>query len=351
VSISDALSVTRSGAGAPLLLLHGLGAYIFTWRFLKPQIPAAYEIFEIDLKGFGKAKKPADGKYSIFDRAELVFDLIATLDLDRVSFVGHSMGGGVALATALKVMDAGRRLERVVLIGSVAYRQDFTLPAQVRALVKAPDMPARAKASAFLALAQAPTSAVEEDAVAAYAENFRTKEGCDAFLSAADQLFAPELDNLAAGYPRITAPVLLVWGRKDGLVPLGHGQRLQTDIAGAKPLVDIASCGHIPHEEKPTEAVTKIAAFLAGSVRVLSRPQPCGTEYRSSQAQLSSSRLSCEQRSAREALSAHQRGACSSAERQAARRAAPPQAAKAALAFASTSSALPGKPMRAGRTR
>jgi pimeloyl-ACP methyl ester carboxylesterase len=263
MSISDALSVTRSGSGQPLLLLHGLGANSFTWRFLKPKIPAGYEIFEIDLKGFGNAEKPADGKYSIFDQAELVFDLIATLDLKSVSLVGHSMGGGVALATALKVMDDRRLLRRMVLIGSVAYRQDFTLPAPVRAMIKAPDVPAETKASTFLALAQAPTSAVEDDAKAAYAENFRTKEGCDAFLSAADQLFAPELDNLADRYSEITAPVLLVWGREDRLVPLGHGQQLQTDIAGAKPLFDIASCGHIPHEERPTEAVTKIAAFLA----------------------------------------------------------------------------------------
>src|SRR3954470_5524152 len=94
----DILHVTRSGSGKPLLLLHGLGANSYTWRFLKPKIPAGYELFEIDLKGFGKAEKPADGKYSIFDQADLVFALIKSLDLKNVSLVGHSMGGGVALA-------------------------------------------------------------------------------------------------------------------------------------------------------------------------------------------------------------------------------------------------------------
>jgi pimeloyl-ACP methyl ester carboxylesterase len=242
--------------------LHGLGANIFTWRFLKPQIPAGYEVFEIDLKGFGKAKKPADGQYSIFDQAELVFDLIATLALDEVSLVGHSMGGGVALATALKVMDSGRRLERMVLIGSVAYRQDFALPAPVRAMIKAPHVPAETKASTFLALAHDKPGTIKPDAVKAYADNLRTQEGCDAFLAAADQLFDPALDGLAARYHEITAPVLLVWGEDDRLVPFAHGQRLKTDIAGSE-LLDIADCGHIPHEEKPSEAVSKIVNFLS----------------------------------------------------------------------------------------
>jgi pimeloyl-ACP methyl ester carboxylesterase len=110
---------TGKAAGKPLLLLHGLAAFRHTWRHLKDSELPDYRIFRIDLRGFGDAKKPAGQKYSLDDQAALVLGLIGHLGLSDVTIVGHSMGGGVALATAPRL--APGTLRRLVLIGSVAF--------------------------------------------------------------------------------------------------------------------------------------------------------------------------------------------------------------------------------------
>ena len=80
----------------------------------------------IDLKGFGFAEKPDDGRYRPEDQAELVCRLITEKDLQRITIVGHSLGGGIALLTALRLKDSGStRIERLVIVSGAAYEQRF----------------------------------------------------------------------------------------------------------------------------------------------------------------------------------------------------------------------------------
>ena len=221
-----------AGAGKPLLLLHGLGAHSYTWRHLRPAIPGDYKPYFIDLKGFGQAKKPDDEQYSPHDQAALVCGLIDTLGPAPVTIVGHSMGGAVALITALRLLDAGKPPARLVLIGAVSY------PVAAFRLVSNPVVKLLLPAVAL--------------------------GGKAALRKAGTMLFPPDLAALGTRYPEIAAPTLLLWGRQDELIGLGDGQKLEAALPNAA-LEIVESCGHIPHEERPTEAVPKIAAFLAAA--------------------------------------------------------------------------------------
>ena len=126
------LAVHESGKGPPIVLLHGLGASSYTWHKIAPALARTNRVIAIDLKGFGESDKPLDQHYSIFDQAKLVDDFITRRKLRGVTLIGHSFGGGVALAVALNQMDAGKhQIDKLVLIDSVAYRQPLPFFFQV----------------------------------------------------------------------------------------------------------------------------------------------------------------------------------------------------------------------------
>jgi pimeloyl-ACP methyl ester carboxylesterase len=257
-----------AGAGKPLLLLHGLGAHSYTWRHLRPAIPGDYKPYFIDLKGFGQAKKPDDEQYSPHDQAALVCGLIDTLGPAPVTIVGHSMGGAVALITALRLLDAGKPPARLVLIGAVSYPvAAFRLVSNpvVKLLLPAVALlPAKLLIRAGLKKAFFDDAKITPDMVEAYAAPLAAPGGKAALRKAGTMLFPPDLAALGTRYPEIAAPTLLLWGRQDELIGLGDGQKLEAALPNAA-LEIVESCGHIPHEERPTEAVPKIAAFLAAA--------------------------------------------------------------------------------------
>jgi pimeloyl-ACP methyl ester carboxylesterase len=118
------LAMSDAGQGKPVLLIHGLGASSYTWREVAPALARRRRVIAIDLKGFGESDKPKDGKYSILDQAELIKSFIKKENLHNLTVAGHSYGGGVALALALKFADEkDARIERLALIDSLAYKQ------------------------------------------------------------------------------------------------------------------------------------------------------------------------------------------------------------------------------------
>src|SRR3970040_1651540 len=87
----------EEGKGPPLLLIHGFGASTYTWRYVAPELAQTHRVIAVDLKGFGQSDKPFDERYSVFDQAELLKQLIIDNKLRDLALVGHSYGGGVVL--------------------------------------------------------------------------------------------------------------------------------------------------------------------------------------------------------------------------------------------------------------
>ena len=79
------------------LLLHGYGGSSFTWRHWVGPLRQRGRVVLVDMKGFGRAPKPDDDDYGPSQQAALVVRLIAELGLERVTLIGHSLGGGVSL--------------------------------------------------------------------------------------------------------------------------------------------------------------------------------------------------------------------------------------------------------------
>jgi pimeloyl-ACP methyl ester carboxylesterase len=261
------LHFEEHGQGEPVLLIHGFGASVYSWRHLVPALAKCRRVIAVDLKGFGGSPKPEDDAYSIHDQVRLVSDLIRALDLSGLAIAGHSFGGGVALLLALELQsDARLRLSRLVLIDSVAYPQP--LPSFI-SLLRTPVvgaagvamLPANLQVRHVLKAAYYDDALIPEEAVVEYARALDMPGGRHALLRTAAQLVPPDIEEIALRYGEIRVPTLLLWGREDEIVPLAIGDRLHGAVAGSR-LEVLDRCGHIPHEESPAAAVPVVCEFL-----------------------------------------------------------------------------------------
>jgi pimeloyl-ACP methyl ester carboxylesterase len=86
----------RQGHGPALLFIHGIGDSSDTWTPLVGELAGDHTIIAPDLLGHGRSAKPR-ADYSVAAYANAMRDLLAVLDIDRATVVGHSLGGGVAM--------------------------------------------------------------------------------------------------------------------------------------------------------------------------------------------------------------------------------------------------------------
>ena len=102
------------GSGPVLLLLHGLGCDHLTWEPVIDRLAEHYTVLAPDLLGHGSSAKPR-ADYSVGGYANGMRDLLTVLGIDRVTVVGHSFGGGVAMQFAYQFPE---RTERMMLVSS-----------------------------------------------------------------------------------------------------------------------------------------------------------------------------------------------------------------------------------------
>ena len=106
--------------GRVLLLVHGMGGSSNSWSGVIPLLAKKYRVIAPDLLGHGESDKPR-GDYSVGAFAVLLRDLLDALDVTRVTVIGHSLGGGIAMQFAHQHR---QYCERIVLISSGAFFGD-----------------------------------------------------------------------------------------------------------------------------------------------------------------------------------------------------------------------------------
>ena len=106
-----------AGSGPAILLIHGIGDNSTTWNAIQAKLAQRFTVIAPDLLGHGRSDKPR-ADYSVAAYANGMRDLLSVLEIERVTVVGHSLGGGVANAIRLPVpasggtADPGRRRRR-----------------------------------------------------------------------------------------------------------------------------------------------------------------------------------------------------------------------------------------------
>jgi len=244
----------------PVVLVHGLGkAGARDWAKLIPPLAERYEVYALDLPGFGLSDK-GNHLYSPANLARALDALLAERVSRPVALIGHSMGGAVALAYAAAYPRGVRRLI-VVDAAGVLHPSVYS------------EFLARALAERGLG-ADAPWLEVVTRAIQAQAENLPTGSRIALHLPAVRQrLLRGDPAAIAAlalvehdfsnALRAIRAPTLVVWGSDDRIAPLRTGQALAAVIPGAR-LVVIAGTGHVPQLEMPERFAGLVLDELGG---------------------------------------------------------------------------------------
>jgi pimeloyl-ACP methyl ester carboxylesterase len=249
------------------VLIHGYGGSSFSWRYWRSALAARGHVVLVDLKGFGDAPRPDDHRYAPADQAELVHRAVLQRDLRRVTLVGHSLGGGIVLLTALRLLDERpSRLARLVLVAGAAYRQklppfvSFARRPRLSRLLMRLLGPRRMVRWVLRTIVYDPTR-ISNAQVEGYARSLAIKGTTTALIQSALQVVPEGLDEVVARYRELDVPALLLWGREDRAVPLSVGERLARDLPDAA-LAVLERCGHLPAEELPDESIALLQAFL-----------------------------------------------------------------------------------------
>src|SRR5256885_2464903 len=111
-----------AGEGPAIVLVHGLAGSSTTWREVMPALAKRHLVIAPDLLGHGESAKPR-GDYSLGAHASGIRDLLVALGVERATFVGHSLGGGVAMQLAYQFP---QRCERLVLVASGGRGQEVS---------------------------------------------------------------------------------------------------------------------------------------------------------------------------------------------------------------------------------
>ncbi|HIQ06838.1 MAG TPA: alpha/beta hydrolase [Thiotrichaceae bacterium] len=259
------LFYTEKGKGQTLLLVHGLAESSYTWRYIIDDLAKNNHVIAVDLKGFGRSPKPRDALYSVYDQALAVHQLMQQKNIKQATVIGHSFGGGVALALAM--MDKpSEHVKQLILIDAAAYPQE--LPSMLRILQRpllgvtglylmSPVIQAKkAYQYAFYDAEKIPSEGVNEASI-----NLGKQGSRYALAQTVQQMIPDDLADISKKYKLLSHRALIIWGEKDKIVLPENAHRLHKDIKNSQ-LVFLEKVGHIPQEEAPKKILNIIEKFI-----------------------------------------------------------------------------------------
>ena len=258
-----------AGSGPVIVLIHGITSNSATWERVMPYLATRYTVVAPDLMGHGNSAKPR-GDYSLGAYASGIRDLVIALGHEQATFVGHSLGGGIAMQLAYQFPE---RCERLVLVDSGGLGRD------VNVLLRSATLPGSELVLPLLAstrvldagrtvgglfarlglrvgtdieeMARGHASLADRDARAAFVHTLRTiVDPGGQRVNATDRLYLAE-----------NVPFLIVWGARDRIIPVSHG-RAAHELVPSSRLEVFPNAGHFPHVDDPQRFLDVLEDFM-----------------------------------------------------------------------------------------
>jgi pimeloyl-ACP methyl ester carboxylesterase len=266
------LSFVDSGTGPAVLFVHGLLGSHRNWAHLVDRLDDSHRVIVPDLFGHGASAKPM-GDYSLGAHAATLRDLLDRLEIDRVTIVGHSLGGGISMEFCYLFP---ARVERLVLVSTGGLGREVspvlrsaTLPGAEWVLPVIGSSWVRDRAELVGRLLHKVGWRPSSDVTAAWQgfTSLSDAEGRRAFLATTRAVVDPGGQTVnASDYlaETIAIPTLVVWGGRDRMIPVQHAEHARASIPGCR--VEIfEQSGHFPHLDEPDRFAAVLRSFVAES--------------------------------------------------------------------------------------
>jgi pimeloyl-ACP methyl ester carboxylesterase len=261
-----------AGSGPVVVLVHGITSTSATWANLLPYLAEHFTVIAPDLLGHGESAKPR-GDYSLGAYASGIRDLLIALGHERATFVGHSLGGGVAMQLAYQFPE---HCERLVLVDSGGLGREIT------PLLRAASLPGSEVVLPLLVddrilgigrgvgrllgrvglrvhtdlgeVLRGHASLSDGAARAAFLHTLRTiVDPMGQRVNASDRLYLAQ-----------AIPFLIVWGERDPIIPVEHAYTAHRLVPGSR-LEVFPDAGHFPHLDDPLRFLRLLIDFVERS--------------------------------------------------------------------------------------
>ncbi len=262
------LEVVERGprSASPIVLVHCFSCAINYWNGMIPILARTHRVIAVDLLGHGGSEKPTSG-YTVPNQADLVAEALDKLDVRNAVVVGHSLGGGVAVALA----ERSPQLVRKVMIIDTGTGRDHGSLGLIAKLgfepvigeffwrVK-PDFAVRKGLEvAFAPGFDVPGEFVEDVNRMTYSSYHDSPEGLDDYT---------QEEPLDQRVRESGQPLLVIMGAEEQIIddPAERLAEYRATVPGAQTKL-IADVGHSPNVEKPAETAALLLGFAASPPR------------------------------------------------------------------------------------
>ena len=250
-------------AGAPglkngrhLLFIHGLGSSSDRWLDIPDALAlSGFHSVALDLPGFGGSDKPSVN-YMIDYFVQVVEGFMRQTGLDdgKTSLIGHSLGGYVAAQIAA---ERSELVDKLVLIDTSGMLQGPT--PLLEEYAAAAMNPSKESVRKVFEKMVADPARIPEALVEGFIHRIGHPGAQAAFQSAYENSVSTQLGIEKLG--RIDKPTLIIWGRKDILIPIQYCELFREAIGNAASYV-VEDAGHAPFAEKPAVVCELVHMFL-----------------------------------------------------------------------------------------
>ncbi|BAY13053.1 alpha/beta fold hydrolase [Calothrix sp. NIES-2098] len=270
------IQYTVMGTGRPLVLVHGFGASIGHWRKNIPVLAnAGYQVFAIDLLGFGGSEKAAIN-YTIEVWVELLKDFWQAHIKEPAVFIGNSIGALISLMVLAEHPEIGAGGVLINSAGGLSHRPHELNP-PLRIVMAAFNRVVRSRITGKLVFNRIRQKAQirrtlyqvyrNREAVTDELVDLLYTPACD---PGAQQVFAsiltaPPGPTPAELLPKVERPLLVIWGADDPWTPITGAKIYEEARENGKQIkiIPIPNAGHCPHDEVPDVVNTQIVDWLA----------------------------------------------------------------------------------------
>ncbi|SPM31751.1 alpha/beta fold hydrolase [Mycobacterium terramassiliense] len=260
-----------AGSGPALLLIHGVGDNSRSWDTVHAKLAQRFTVIAPDLLGHGESDKP-HADYSLPAFANGMRDLLAVLGIDRVTVVGHSFGGGVAMQFAYQYPQL---VERIVLVSAGGVAKDVSLALRLAAMplgaealgvLRAPGvMPTIRRVGRAVQTMLGSTRFGRDAAeVVDLLEGFLDRDGLAAFartLRSVVDARGQYVTMLDRSYLVKSVPVQIIWGEDDLIIPVDHAHTAHAAMPGSR-IEIFEDSGHMPFHDHPDRFVEVVERFV-----------------------------------------------------------------------------------------
>ena len=245
------VSYLYGGEGDSLVVIHGGGGGVKAWTDNLELLTEHFTVYAPDLPGFGNSQS-IDDRFSVQEYVSFIESFSRELELNYFYLIGHSVGGGIAIQYALSYPE---KIKRLVLISSLFLGKEIAFWA-------------RYLSSPSILRHLGVASLVMFDALAWFIRQFsfsftlkppftRVQIGIGQSIMSLKGQTTVLLDELA----RLVMPTLLVWGAKDGVVPVKHAYAAASVIPDCRVHI-FEDGGHHIHNQKIQEFSRLLVSFL-----------------------------------------------------------------------------------------